>query len=140
LFDNPAGPQDHRIIPLDPLLENFNYPYPVKFISLIVQRESYRMAYMDVRPSQPNGRSVLLLHEKNFSGAYWEQTDEVLQKAVYRVIIPDQTGFGTIETNAFAMFVLILAQNTKALLDSLQVSKIAVLGTPWAVCWPHALH
>jgi pimeloyl-ACP methyl ester carboxylesterase len=37
---------------------------------------------------------VLLLHGKNFSGLYWEPTVEFLAKQGYRVIVPDQLGFG----------------------------------------------
>jgi hypothetical protein len=30
------------------------------------------MAYMDVQPEKANGKTIVLLHGKNFNGAYWE--------------------------------------------------------------------
>src|SRR6186713_972020 len=80
-----AGP-----VALGLCLENYEYPYPVKYISLDLQLQHFKMAYMDVRPEQSNGHTVLLLHGKNFSGAYWDQTAKVLSEQGYRVIIPDQ--------------------------------------------------
>ena len=49
-------------------LEEVNYPFPVKFFRLKSQNEEMEMAYMDIPPEKPNGRSVLLLHGKNFNG------------------------------------------------------------------------
>jgi pimeloyl-ACP methyl ester carboxylesterase len=52
------------------------------------------MAYMDVPPSgTPNGRSVVLLHGMNFFGEAWTAT---FSKEGYRVIVPDQIGYGAI--------------------------------------------
>ncbi len=51
------------------------------------------MAYMDVRPSSPNGEVIMPLHGKNFCGETWKETAHVLSVAGYRVIIPDQIGF-----------------------------------------------
>jgi pimeloyl-ACP methyl ester carboxylesterase len=75
-------------------LERVDYPFQVSYIDLVVQGENLRMAYMDVLPRQPNGKVVVLLHGKNFNGAYWERTASDLSAAGYRVIIPDQVGFG----------------------------------------------
>src|SRR5688572_29245524 len=58
----------------DPELTSYEYPFPVSFYELTSQRQKLRMAYLDVKPSQPNGRTVLLFHGKNFSAAYWEPT------------------------------------------------------------------
>lgn len=129
LFANQARAQTEKLTPLDPLLENYAYPFPVKFITLSVQQGTYKMAYMDLQPHQPNGKTVLLFHGKNFSGAYWKQTAEALQKAGYRVVMPDQLGFGKSSKPAHIQFSFqMLALNTKNLLDSLQVTKTAVLG------------
>ena len=51
------------------------------------------MAYMDVKPARPNGRTAVLLHGKNFCGATWQGTIAALTDAGYRVIAPDQIGF-----------------------------------------------
>lgn len=76
------------------MLENITYPFPVKEINLNIQGQQLIMAYMDVQPATPNGKTVVLLHGKNFSAAYWEQTANALSKDGYRVIMPDQIGFG----------------------------------------------
>lgn len=53
-----------------------------------------RMAYMDVRPLEPNEQAVVLLHGKNFNGDYWGRTAATLAEEGYRVVVPDQIGFG----------------------------------------------
>jgi len=119
-----AGP-----VALGLCLENYEYPYPVKYISLDLQLQHFKMAYMDVRPEQSNGHTVLLLHGKNFSGAYWDQTAKVLSEQGYRVIIPDQLGFGkSSKPSTLQYSIQLLARNTRALLDSLQLDKVIVLG------------
>jgi pimeloyl-ACP methyl ester carboxylesterase len=111
------------------MLENIKYPFPVKDISLNIQGQKLTMAYMDLQPAKPNGKTVVLFHGKNFCAAYWEQTAKDLSKDGYRVIMPDQIGFGKSSkpTNIQYTFQL-LAQNTKAVLDELKVSKIYLLG------------
>src|SRR4051794_20078373 len=52
-------------------LEGFAYPYPVHLLPLVNDGEQLRMAYMDVSPPQPNGRTVVLLHGRNFPSSYW---------------------------------------------------------------------
>ncbi len=76
-----------------------------------------------------NGKSILLLHGKNFNGAYWETTVNALAKAGYRVIVPDQIGFGkSSKPLSFQYTFQQLALNTKTLLDHLKIPKTAVLG------------
>ena len=118
-----------RVKPLDPLLENYDYPYPVKFISLSVQEQLFKMAYMDVQPDRSNGKTIVLFHGKNFSGAYWKQTAAELSKAGFRVVIPDQLGFGKSSKPQHIQYSFqLLALNTRTLLDSLNITKAAVLG------------
>jgi pimeloyl-ACP methyl ester carboxylesterase len=118
-----------QLKPLDINLENYEYPFPVKFINLDIQQQQLRMAYMDVEPATSNGKTVLLLHGKNFNGAYWRETADALVKNGYRVIIPDQIGFGKSSKPAsFQYSFQQLATNTKKLLDGLGITKIAVLG------------
>lgn len=110
-------------------LENYDYPFPVQYISLTIQHQPLKMAYMDVRPAQPNGKTVLLLHGKNFNGAYWRQTAQALSDKGFRVVIPDQVGFGKSSKPAAIQYSFqLLARNTKAVLDTLQITKVAVLG------------
>ncbi|HEV2079448.1 MAG TPA: alpha/beta hydrolase [Allosphingosinicella sp.] len=88
-----------------------------------------RMAYMDVRPADPNGHTVLLLHGKNFNGDYWGRTAADLASAGYRVVIPDQIGFGkSTKPIGYPFSFHQFAANTAALLDHLGLERAAVLG------------
>ena len=110
-------------------LENVEYPFPVSFISLTLQKEDLKMAYMDLPSKKPNGDVILLLHGKNFCASYWKKTALDLSKAGYRVIMPDQIGFGKSSKPEHLNYSFqLLAQNTKALMDSLNIKSIIVLG------------
>jgi len=121
--------QDNKLEVSGLMLENIKYPFQVSEINLKVQGQDLKMAYMDVKPAKPNGKTVVLMHGKNFSAAYWEETATDLAKDGYRVIMPDQIGFGKSSkpTNIQYTFQL-LAQNTKAVLDELKITKINLLG------------
>jgi pimeloyl-ACP methyl ester carboxylesterase len=117
------------LVPLGLCLENYPYPYPVQYITLHEQGEMMKMAYMDVRPEHPNGHTILLLHGKNFCGLYWGPTARMLAGKGYRVIIPDQIGFGKSAKPEHLQYTFqLLAQNTRAVLDSAQVGNVIVLG------------
>jgi len=110
-------------------LESIKYPYRVNYIRLAIQGEQVKMAYMDVKPERANGQTVVLLHGKNFNGAYWERTAGDLASQGYRVVIPDQIGFGKSSKPYRIQYSFqLLAQNTKAILDTLQIRKINLLG------------
>jgi pimeloyl-ACP methyl ester carboxylesterase len=129
LINSIAEAQKPPITPLDIDLTNYQYPYPVEFIALNIQGEDLKMAYMDVKPSNANGHVVMLLHGKNFNGAYWGQTAKVLAENGYRVIIPDQIGFGKSSKPQHIQYTFqLLAQNTRAILDTLGIQKICMLG------------
>lgn len=114
---------------LDLMLTDYKYPYKVNYINIYIQKHDYKMAYMDVKPANTNGRNVLLLHGKNFNGAYWETTAKALANEGFRVIIPDQIGFGKSSKPEYLQYSFHqLAQNTRQLLDSLQIKQIFVLG------------
>lgn len=124
-----AHAQKTEIKPLDTVLSNYTYPFPVHYITLNIQKENLKMAYMDVQPTQPNGHVIMLLHGKNFSGAYWRQTAKALADNGYRVIIPDQIGFGkSSKPTSLQYSFQLLSQNTKAILDTLGIKKLSVLG------------
>ena len=76
-----------------PELQGFEYPYPVAHFDFPSQRQALRMAYMDVQAKNPNGRTAVLMHGKNFCAATWRATIETLTAAGYRVVAPDQIGF-----------------------------------------------
>lgn len=118
-----------EVQPYDAELSGYSYPYPVKFFPVQNQGQALRMAFMDVPPARPNGKTVLLLHGKNFCAAYWGSTAAALAAKGFRVIMPDQVGFGKSSKPVQLQYSFqLLAQNTKALLDSLGVRKTAVLG------------
>ncbi len=121
--------QSEKPKPLGLMLENYDYPFPVSTIKIDIQGQQLTMAYMDLKSAKPNGKTVMLLHGKNFCGAYWEQTARDLSKEGFRVIMPDQIGFGKSSkpTNIQYSFQL-LAQNTKKILDELNIEKVSVLG------------
>lgn len=108
-------------------LEGFPYPYPVNLMPLVNDGEPLRMAYMDVAPAQPNGRTVLLLHGRNFPSSYWEPVIKTLADAGFRVIVPDQIGFGKSSKPAGELHFDTLARNTVALLDHLQIAKTEIV-------------
>ncbi|GLU52313.1 alpha/beta fold hydrolase [Dyadobacter frigoris] len=121
--------QNDTLRNLDINLENYQYPFPVKFLLLDLQGEKLKMAYMDVLPEKPNGKTIVLLHGKNFNGAYWEQTAKALTKSGFRVIIPDQIGFGKSSKPVhFQYSFQQLAANTKKILDTLNISSATILG------------
>ena len=129
LLLSPAFAQSPNPEPLGIALENFAYPHPVRFFPVTVEGQDLRMAYMDVAPAGPtNGQTVLLLHGKNFFGAYWAGTIQALAAAGYRVVVPDQLGFGKSAKADIHYSFELLAQTTKALLDSLGVAKATVVG------------
>lgn len=129
---SPASASNPRSTPdaIDPEATNFPYPYPVQFFPVVVERQSLRMAFMDVAPkTQSNGKTVVLLHGKNFSGAYWQPTIEALSAAGFRVIAPDQIGFGkSSKPEHFQFTFQVLADTTRALLDSAHVEHAHVIG------------
>jgi pimeloyl-ACP methyl ester carboxylesterase len=115
--------------PLGIAMEGYAYPFPVQFLPLTLEGQEVRMAYMDVKPpGKANGRTVVLLHGKNFFGAYWRATIQALTGAGYRVVVPDQLGFGKSSKPALAYSFHTLAAATKGLLDTLGVKQVAVVG------------
>lgn len=110
-------------------LEGVTYPYPEKTHAFENQQQSLEMIYMDV-PAQGTERGVaLLLHGKNFSGSYFGETAASLSQAGFRVIIPDQIGFGKSTKPAHYHFTFQqLAGNTRDLLHTLGVDRVHVLG------------
>jgi pimeloyl-ACP methyl ester carboxylesterase len=109
-------------------LENVKYPYPVSFLPINIEGQDIRMAYMDVKPASPNGKTVMLFHGKNFGGYYWTDVIHALTDKGYRVIVPDQIGFGK-SSKAFIHYSFhLLARFNKTLLDSLGIQKITLMG------------
>lgn len=114
---------------LDIMLTNYGYPFPVDFMAFQSQGKDLKMAYMDIKPANANGKTVVLLHGKNFNAAYWRTTIQALTRKGFRVIAPDQVGFGkSSKATGYQYSFQQLALNTKALLDECKVEKIILLG------------
>ena len=112
-----------------PELQGFDYPWPVQDFRFTSQGDALDMAYMDVMPAKPNGRTAVLLHGKNFCAATWQGTVSVLRAAGYRVIAPDQIGFCKSSKPAHYQFTFQqLAANTHALLASIGINRAVLIG------------
>jgi pimeloyl-ACP methyl ester carboxylesterase len=126
------GRVDAQAPTLKPLgigLEEVDYPYPVHFFDITVENQLLRMAFMDIAPiGSANGQTVVLLHGKSFSGDYWARAIAMLAGKGYRVVVPDQIGFGKSAKPDIRYSFDLLARNTKMLLDSLGGTRAAILG------------
>jgi pimeloyl-ACP methyl ester carboxylesterase len=113
----------------DARLTGYPYPYEVQFHRFTAQGQPLEMAYMDVRPSGAERGAVLLLHGKNFSGAYWQTTIAALVRDGYRVVVPDQIGFGkSSKPRHFQFTFRALALYPRDLLAGRGVRSAAVVG------------
>jgi pimeloyl-ACP methyl ester carboxylesterase len=115
--------------PLGICLEGWPYPGPVQFLPLEMAGEPVRMAFMDFPPEGiGNGRTIILLHGKNFDSSYWAGPIAFLRRVGFRVIVPDQIGFNKSSKPLCAYTFDALAANTLALADFLGVKTFALLG------------
>ena len=95
------------------------------------------MAYMDVAPAgQPNGRTVVLLHGMNFAGFYWGGPIDVLRKEGFRVVVPDQIGFGRSSKPIIPYNFHDMALNTRRVCSSSMSRRRPWSATRWAACSP----
>ena len=105
------------------------YPYPVSYLPLTMYGQDVRMAYMDIPPAgQPNGRTVVLLHGMNFGGFYFGGPIELLRNEGFRVVVPDQIGFGRSSKPIMPYNFHDMAANTRKLLQSLGIAQAAIVG------------
>jgi pimeloyl-ACP methyl ester carboxylesterase len=131
----------------DAELSGYAYPFEVKTFAVPFRGRTLAMRFMDVSPDRPNGSTVVLLHGKNFVAAYWERTMRALLAEGYRVVAPDQIGFGKSSKPVDYPFSFQeLATNTHALLASIGVKRAFVVGhsmggmlaTRYALMFPDA--
>jgi pimeloyl-ACP methyl ester carboxylesterase len=66
---------------------------------------------------------VVLLHGRNFPSSYWAPVIKTLSDAGYRVIVPDQIGFGKSSKPQGDLHFDTLARNTITLLDHLGIAR-----------------
>lgn len=118
-----------RVPDFGPNLERFDYPWPVQTMTVDIVGQPAQMAFMDVAAPRPNGRTVVLLHGKNFCGAAWESTTRALTNAGYRVLIPDQIGFCKSSKPRAAQYSFaMMATLTRQLMNSRGVTRATIVG------------
>lgn len=105
------------------------YPYPSKYLGLSVYSQDVRIAYMDVAPQgTSNGHTVLLLHGNNFGGFYYKPLIDPLTAAGFRVIVPDQIGYGRSSKPVAPYNFNSQARNTFLILQHEKVERVMVVG------------
>lgn len=109
--------------------EECPYPYPSSYLPLTLYGQDVRMAYMDVTPEgQANGHTVVLLHGNNFAGFYFGVVIDALRKEGFRVIVPDQIGYGRSSKPIIPYYLADMARNTRSILQRLSIDKAMIVG------------
>jgi pimeloyl-ACP methyl ester carboxylesterase len=122
-------------------LENYPYPYPVHYLDVThvaqadwIDRQApdweryARLAYMDVAPDGAQSKgAILLVHGKNFFGAYWTGVIETLRREGFRVIVPDLIGWGK-STKPSTLTAASLVTHLRSLVDQLKVDSFVLVG------------
>lgn len=109
--------------------EECPYPYPSSYLSLTLYGQDVRMAYMDVAPQgRANGHTVVLLHGNNFAGFYFGGVIDALRREGFRVVVPDQIGYGRSSKPIMPYYLTDMARNTRAILQSLKIEKAMIVG------------
>lgn len=70
---------------------------------------------------------MVLLHGRNFPSSYWAPVIKMLSEAGYRVVVPDQVGFGKSSKPQGELHFDTLARNTIALLDHLKIDRAEIV-------------
>lgn len=119
---------DQASIKYNKELDGFAYPFEVEQFLFKSQNQNLLMRYMDVG-NKNSPKVIVLLHGKNFSGYYWDRIARDLIKRNYRVIIPDQIGFGkSSKPKSYQYSFRQFALNTNRLLESLNIFEYEVVG------------
>jgi pimeloyl-ACP methyl ester carboxylesterase len=122
-------------------LESYPYPHPVHYLDVThvaqagwIDRRApdwearARLAYMDVLPDSPQSKgAILLVHGKNFFGAYWTGVIEALRHEGFRVIVPDLIGWGK-STKPSTLTAASLVTHLRTLVDQLKVDSFVFVG------------
>lgn len=125
----PAVPTPPDIKPASISCEDVAYPYPVSYLPLTLYGQDLRMAFMDVAPlGTANGHTVVLLHGNNFAAFYFGGMIDAIRKEGFRVIAPDQIGYGRSSKPIIPYNFHDMARNTRLILQSLKIDKAMVVG------------
>jgi len=124
-----APPTPTDVKPGSITCEDVAYPYPVSYLPLTLYGQDVRMAFMDVAPSgTANGHTVVLFHGNNFAGFYFGNIIDALRARGFRVVVPDQMGYGRSSKPIIPYNFHDWARNTRAVLQSLKIEKAMVVG------------
>jgi pimeloyl-ACP methyl ester carboxylesterase len=125
----PAVPTPSDVKPTSITCEECPYPYPSSYLPLTLYGQDLRIAFMDVRPDGvANGHTVVLLHGNNFAGFYFGVIIDALKKEGFRVIVPDQIGYGRSSKPIITYNFTDMARNTRAILQSLRIERAMIVG------------
>jgi pimeloyl-ACP methyl ester carboxylesterase len=109
--------------------EDVPYPYPVSYLPLTLYGQDVRIAFMDVAPQgTANGHTVVLFHGNNFAGFYFGNVIDALRQAGFRVVVPDQIGYGRSSKPIIPYNFHDMARNTSLILQSLRIDKAMIVG------------
>ena len=125
----PPAPPPTDVKPGSINCEECPYPHPSKYLDIQVYTQDARIAYMDV-PAEgtANGRTVLLLHGNNFGGFYFTAVIDALRKAGFRVVVPDQIGYGRSSKLVAPYNLSSQARNTYLILQAEKIERVMVVG------------
>ena len=126
----PKAPTD--VAPGSITYEDIAYPYPVSYLPLTLYGQDLQMAYMDIPPAgTPNGRVIVMFHGMNFGGFYFggpRGPIEALRKEGFRLIVPDQIGFGRSSKAIIPYNFHDMAANSRKLLAKLNIDRAVIFG------------
>ncbi len=109
--------------------EDCPYPYPSSYLNIRVYSQDVRISYMDVAAQgTANGHTVLLLHGNNFGGFYFKAIIDGLTKEGFRVVVPDQIGYGRSSKPVAPYNFNTQARNTWLILQHLKIERAMVVG------------
>lgn len=125
----PPAPTPTDVTPGSITCDECPYPYPSKYLDIRVYSEDVRISYMDT-PAQgtPNGKTVLLLHGNNFGGFYFKAIIDGLTREGFRVITPDQIGYGRSSKPMVPFNFNSQARNTYLVLQHEKIAQVSVIG------------
>ena len=125
----PPAPTPTDVKPGSITCDECPYPYPSKYLDIRVYTQDVRIAYMDVAPQgTANGHTVVLLHGNNFGGFYFKPVIDGLTKEGFRVIVPDQIGYGRSSKPIAPYNFNSQARNTCLILQKEKIERAMVVG------------
>src|SRR5436190_17515851 len=125
----PPAPTPTDVKPVSITCDECPYPYPSKYLDLKVYTQDVRIAYMDVAPQgAANGHTVVLLHGNNFGGFYFKPIIDGLTKEGFRVIVPDQIGYGRSSKPIAPYNFNSQARNTFLILQKEKIERAMIVG------------